>query len=287
MILFFQTTSNFTRKFNKFKIFKQILKRVSSRRKRNRTVGVQGKSKIIIVMPAYNAEKTLEKTYNDIPSGTVDEIILVDDASSDNTTAIARKLGLTVITHFINKGYGANQKSCYDEALKRNPDIVIMIHPDYQYDSRLIPYIAGFLEKGICDVILGSRIRTRREALECGMPKYKYISNRVLTFIENIVLGQNVSDFHSGYRAYSRQVLETIPYHNNSDDFVFDTEFLAQSVFFGFKIGDVPVPVRYFDEASSINFTNSLIYGTKTLLTLLKYLLQSLNLTHYQLFSKK
>jgi len=250
-------------------------------------VNVTEKSKIIIVMPAYNAEKTLERTHNDIPPGTVDEIILVDDASSDNTTAIARKLGLTVITHSTNKGYGANQKSCYDEALKRNPDIVIMIHPDYQYDSRLIPYIAGFLEKGICDVILGSRIRTRKEALECGMPIYKYISNRMLTFIENIVLGQNVSDFHSGYRAYTRQVLETIPYQNNSDDFVFDTEFLAQAVFFGFKIGDVPVPVRYFDEASSINFSNSMIYGTKTLLTLVKYLLQSLNLTHCKLFSKK
>jgi len=237
-------------------------------------------------MPAYNAEKTLERTFNDIPRETVDEIILVDDASSDNTTAIAHKLGVTVIRHSTNKGYGANQKTCYDEALKRNPDIVIMIHPDYQYDSRLIPYIAGFLEKGICDVILGSRIRTRKEALACGMPTYKYISNRLLTFTENIVLGQNVSDFHSGYRAYTRQVLETIPYHNNSDDFVFDTEFLAQSVYFGFKIGDVPVPVRYFDEASSINFLNSTIYGLKTLLTLAKYLLQSMKLTRYRLFSK-
>ena len=250
-------------------------------------ISAKKKSKIIIVMPAYNAEETLEKTYNDIPFEMVDEIILVDDNSSDRTVEIARKLGLTVIAHSVNKGYGANQKTCYDEALKRNPDIVVMIHPDYQYDSRLIPYIAGFLEKDICDVILGSRIRTRRETLECGMPRYKYISNRILTFIENIVLGQNVSDFHSGYRAYTRKVLETIPYHNNSDGFVFDTEFLAQAVYFRFRIGDVPVPVRYFDEASSINFSNSTIYGLKTLLTLLKYLIQRTNLSHYKLFTKK
>jgi len=247
----------------------------------------QQKSKIIIVMPAYNAEETLEKTYHDIPLEIIDEIILVDDNSSDKTVEIARKLGLTVIVHPENKGYGANQKTCYDEALKRNPDIVVMIHPDYQYDSRLIPYIVGFLEKGICDVILGSRIRTRREALKCGMPKYKYISNRMLTFTENIVFGQNISDFHSGYRAYTRNVLEIIPYHNNSDGFVFDTELLAQAVYFGFKIGDVPVPVRYFDEASSINFSNSIIYGIKTLLTLAKYLIQSTKLARYKLFSKK
>lgn len=243
------------------------------------------KHKIIIVMPAYNAAETLEKTYNDIPSGMVDEIILVDDASRDGTVEIARRLGLTVIVHPENRGYGANQKTCYNEALKRNPDIVVMIHPDYQYDSRLIPYIVGFLEKDICDVILGSRIRTRKEALACGMPKYKYISNRILTLAENIVLGQNVSDFHSGYRAYSRTVLETIPYQNNSDGFVFDTEFLVQAVYFGFRIGDVPVPVRYFDEASSINFSNSIIYGSKTLLTLVKYLLQILKLKHHKLFS--
>jgi glycosyltransferase involved in cell wall biosynthesis len=245
------------------------------------------KRKIIVVMPAYNAERTLERTLNDIPPGVVDEIILVDDASSDKTVEIARKLGLSVIAHHENRGYGANQKTCYDEALKRNPDIVVMIHPDYQYDSRLIPYIVGFLENDVCDVVLGSRIRTRRETLECGMPKYKYFSNRFLTFIENLVLGQNVSDFHSGYRAYTRQVVETIPYHNNDDGFVFDTEFLAQAVYFGFKIGDVPVPVRYFDEASSINFSNSIVYGTRTLLTLVKFILQSLNLSNYKLFSKK
>lgn len=244
-------------------------------------------AKVIIVMPAYNAEETLERTYRDIPLDLVDEIILVDDASSDRTVDIAKKLGLTVVVHPHNRGYGANQKTCYDEALKRNPDIVVMIHPDYQYDGRLISYIAGFLEKGICDVILGSRIRTRREALECGMPKYKYLSNRILTFIENIVLGQNVSDFHSGYRAYTREVLTTIPYHNNSDDFVFDTEFLVQTVYYNFRIGDVPVPVRYFDEASSINFFNSVIYGCKTLFTLVKYLLQKTALKNSKLFLQK
>ncbi len=244
-------------------------------------------AKVIIVMPAYNAEETLERTYRDIPLDLVDEIILVDDASSDRTVDIAKKLGLTVVVHPYNRGYGANQKTCYDEALKRNPDIVVMIHPDYQYDGRLISYIAGFLEKGICDVILGSRIRTRREALECGMPKYKYLSNRILTFIENIVLGQNVSDFHSGYRAYTREVLTTIPYHNNSDDFVFDTEFLVQTVYYNFRIGDVPVPVRYFDEASSINFFNSVIYGCKTLFTLVKYLLQKTALKNSKLFLQK
>ncbi len=242
------------------------------------------KSKIIIVMPAYNAEETLEKTFHDIPPGVVDEIILVDDASRDRTVEIARRLGLTVIVHSENRGYGANQKTCYDEALKRRPDIVVMIHPDYQYDSRLIPYITGFLEKGICDVILGSRIRTRKETLACGMPKYKYFSNRLLTLIENIVLGQNVADFHSGYRAYTRAVLETIPYHNNSDGFVFDSEFLAQAVYFGFKIGAVPVPVRYFDEASSINLTNSIVYGMKTLFTLVRYLAHSMKLVRSKLF---
>jgi len=248
---------------------------------------MSAKKKTIIVMPAYNASETLEKTYKDIPPEIVDEIILVDDASSDRTVETARELGMTVIVHSENRGYGANQKTCYDEALKRNPDIVVMIHPDYQYDSRLIPYIIGFLDKGICDVILGSRIRTRKEVLECGMPKYKYLSNRFLTFVENIVLGQNVSDFHSGYRAYTRKVLETIPYHSNSDGFVFDTEFLVQAVYFGFKIGDVPVPVRYFAEASSINFLNSTVYGLKTLYTMFKYLAQRLRLGNYKLFNQK
>jgi glycosyltransferase involved in cell wall biosynthesis len=207
--------------------------------------------KVIAVMPAYNASKTLEKTYRDIPLEHVDEVLLVDDHSTDNTVAIAEALGLTVITHAENTGHGGNQKTRYDEAMKTGAYIIIMIHPDYQYDSRLIPYILGFLQEDVCDIILGSRIRTRHESLSSGMPPYKYLSNRFLTFVENVVLAQNLGDFHTGYRAYKRTVLETIPYHNNSDGFVFDTEFLVQAVYFGFRMGDVPVPVRYSPEASS------------------------------------
>lgn len=245
------------------------------------------KSKVIAIMPAYNAAKTLVKTLNDIPKGSVDEIVLVDDCSTDNTVKLARELGLVVLTHENNLGYGANQKTCYDEALKRNADIIVMLHPDYQYDGRLIPYMTGFIEKGICDVILGSRIRTRRETLECGMPIYKYISNRFLTITENIVLGQNIGDFHTGFRVYKREVLETIPYHNNSNDFVFDTEFLAQAVYFNFKLGDVPVPVRYMEEASSINFVRSAQYGSETLLVLVKYVLQKLSIRSFPIFEQK
>ena len=244
------------------------------------------KPKVIIVMPAYNAAETLERTYRDIPAGAYDEIILVDDNSKDNTAEISRSLGIHTIVHTDNRGYGGNQKTCYTEALKRGADIIIMIHPDYQYDSRLVPYILGFLEIGICDIILGSRVRTRKEALDCGMPAYKYIFNRFLTTIENLVLGQNVSDFHTGYRAYTRAVLETIPFLKNSDGFVFDTEFLVQSVYFGFRIGSVPVPVRYFSEASSIDFSNSVVYGTKTLGALVKYVNQNLGIKSYPLFQR-
>jgi glycosyltransferase involved in cell wall biosynthesis len=247
----------------------------------------QNHRRVIVVMPAYNAALTLEKTWRDIPAGAVDEIILVDDASSDATVAIARSLGISVIAHDRNSGYGANQKTCYDAALQRGADLVIMIHPDYQYDSRIIPCALGFLKTGICDVVLGSRIRTRRETLDSGMPLYKYISNRILTFIENIVLGQNLGDFHSGFRGYTRKVLETIPYHTNSNDFVFDSEFLAQAAFFGFRIGDVPIPTRYFDEASSINLFRSIVYGTETLLVMTKYILQKLGLRRFDIFISK
>ena len=240
--------------------------------------------KVIAVLPAYNAELTLEKTCRDIPEGSVDEIILIDDASTDRTVEIAESLGITVLCHSENRGYGANQKSCYKEALQRGADAVIMIHPDYQYDSRLIPYALGFLSTGVCDVIVGSRIRTRREALDGGMPLYKYISNRVLTLIENIVLGQNLGDFHSGFRAYTREVLETIPYNQNSNDFVFDTEFLVQAVFYGFRIGDVPVPTRYIDEASSINFPRSLKYGIQTLWVVVQFLVQNMGLYNFRIF---
>lgn len=244
-------------------------------------------SKVIAVMPAYNAAATIEKTYRDIPPGCVDEVIVVDDCSSDNTAEIARKLGLTVIVHEKNTGYGGNQKTCYDEALKRNPDAIIMIHPDYQYDGRLIPHFLGFMEKGICDVMLGNRIRTRSEALEGRMPLYKYISNRILTIIENVVMGQNLGDFHSGFRIYTREVLETIDYHGNSDDFVFDTQFLAQAAHLGFRLGDAPIPVRYFPEASSIKFRRSVRYGLGTLGVLMKYLIQKIGLARFSIFKPK
>lgn len=241
--------------------------------------------KVIVVMPAYNAELTLEKTFHDIPPGSVDEIILTDDFSQDRTAEIADKLGMTVLRHEENRGYGANQKTCYDAALEKGADAVIMIHPDYQYDSRLIPYALGFLSEGICDIIIGSRIRTRREVLEGGMPLYKYLSNRILTMVENIILGQNLGDFHSGFRAYTREVLEKIPYKENSDDFVFDTEFLTQAVYFGFRIGDIPIPTRYFEEASSINLKRSIKYGLQTLGVMIKYIFQKNKLGNFKIFS--
>ena len=230
--------------------------------------GTDREPRVVVVMPAYNAELTVEKTFRDLPAGSVDEVILVDDASRDRTVEVARSLGITVIERRVNGGYGANQKVCYDEALARGADIVVMVHPDYQYDTRLVPFFTGFVCRGICDVMLGSRIRTRRETLEGGMPVYKYLSNRALTLVENVVLGQNLGDFHSGFRVYTREVLETIPYRSNSDDFVFDSQFLAQAAYFGFKLGDAPVPVRYFAEASSIDFARSVRYGLGTLGTL-------------------
>ena len=238
----------------------------------------------IAVMPAYNAATTIERTLKDIPQGSVDEVILVDDCSTDNTVEVAESLGITVIAHEENQGYGGNQKTCYDHALERGADYVVMIHPDYQYDSRVMGAAIEFIRLGICDVVLGSRIRTRREALQGGMPVYKYIANRILTTIENVALGQNLGDFHSGFRAYSRQVLEKLPYHKNSNDFVFDSQFLAQAVHFGFRIGDIPVPVRYFDEASSINFRRSAKYGLATLGVLAQFYLQKLDIKHNKIF---
>jgi glycosyltransferase involved in cell wall biosynthesis len=226
---------------------------------------------VVVVMPAYNAEKTLRKTVADLPAGAVDEIILVDDCSQDNTVGVARDLGLTVVERKRNGGYGANQKTCYEHALERGADYVAMVHPDYQYDSRVVRAAVEFLKLGICDVVLGSRIRSRSEAIKHGMPHYKYWANRFLTSIENYALGQNSGDLHSGFRAYSREVLETIPFHANSDDFVFDSQFLAQAAHFGFRIGDVPMPVRYFPEASSINFRRSLKYGLSTLGVIAEY----------------
>ena len=247
---------------------------------------LRGDTRVVIVMPAYNAELTLERTVADIPSGWANEIVLVDDCSSDGTVELARKLGLTVLVHETNQGYGGNQKTCYTKALELDADVVVMIHPDYQYDSRVIPAAVEILRLRICDVLLGSRIRTRQEALAGGMPGWKYIANRCLTLTENIALGQNLGDFHSGFRAYRREVLEKIPWQSNTDDFAFDSQFLAQAVYFGFKLGDIPVPVRYFDEASSINFRRCIKYGMTTLLVLWQYWLAKLQLWRSKIFQK-
>lgn len=227
--------------------------------------------KTIVVLPGYNAGKTLEKTVNDIPKEVVDEIILVDDASNDNTVAVARQLGLTVFRHEKNSGYGGNQKTCYQLALSHGADIIVMLHPDYQYDPKLVKYFVEFIANGYFDVMLGSRIRTRKEALSGGMPKYKYFANRFLTIFENIVSGQNLSEWHTGMRAYKREVLENIDFMKNSDDFVFDSQILFQIIAQGYKIGEIPVPVKYFKEASSINFKRSLKYGFGTIVAALKF----------------
>ena len=242
--------------------------------------------KIIAVMPAFNAARTLEPTVRDIPPGTVNEIILVDDASRDGTADVARKLGLTVLQHDKNRGYGANQKTCYALALDRGADIVVMIHPDYQYDSRLTPYFVGFLRDRYFDVMLGSRIRTRKEALQGGMPLYKYIANRGLTLVENVCTGMNLSEWHTGFRAFTREVLETIPWQKNSDDFVFDSQMLMQCIACGFRVGEIPVPVRYHDTSSSINLKRSITYGCLTLKATGEYLLHRARLRRSPLFMK-
>lgn len=231
------------------------------------------KEKIMIVMPAYNAEKTLKATVESIPKSLNAEILLVDDASRDGTVALARELGLKVIVHEKNLGYGGNQKTCYANVLNMGADIVVMIHPDYQYDGRLIPALILPIQLNVCDVMLGNRIRARAEALRGGMPVYKYLANRFLTLLENFLLGFNLGEFHSGMRAYNRKVLEIIPWGKNSNDFVFDQQFLIQCAYYRLRVGDSPVPARYFKEASSINFFRSMKYGLETLKMLLFYFL--------------
>jgi len=216
--------------------------------------------KIIVVLPAYNAEKTLERTYNEIPKEIIDEIILVDDHSSDKTIEVAKLLGITIIQHRKNLGYGGNQKTCYTEALKRGADIVVMLHPDYQYPPKLVPAMAVMISSGMFDVVLGSRI-LGGYALRGGMPLYKYIFNRFLTLYQNILTGQKLSEYHTGIRAFSRKVLEKLPLLENSDDFVFDNQILAQTIFFKFRIGEVTAKCKYNKECSSINLQRSIIYG--------------------------
>jgi glycosyltransferase involved in cell wall biosynthesis len=243
------------------------------------------KSKVIVVMPAYNAEKTIEKTYREIPEGHVDKVIVVDDASRDRTVEIAKKLGLKIVVHHKNKGYGGNQKTCYNEALKDGSDIVVMLHPDYQYDSKKVPEMIKPIIQGKYDVVLGSRMMGDG-ARKGGMPIWKIFGNRVLTTLENLVLGLNLSEYHTGLRAYNRKFLQKVPFEMNSDDFVFDQETIAQAVAFGFRIGEISVPTRYFKEASSINPKRAFKYGVSTLATLLKFILHKYRIKKYEQFGK-
>ncbi|HJT22905.1 MAG TPA: glycosyltransferase family 2 protein [Nitrospira sp.] len=245
---------------------------------------IQG-HKLVVVMPAYNAEKTLRMTYDELPHEYVDHVILVDDASGDATVKVARDLGIHTIVQAKNRGYGGNQKTCYAEALKAGADIVVMIHPDYQYSPRLVTAMASMVASGHYDIVLGSRILVG-ETLNGGMPLYKYIANRVLTLVENLLLRVKLSEYHTGFRAFSRRVLQTLPLHHNSDDFVFDNEILVQAVYFGFKIGELSCPTKYFADASSINFSRSVTYGLGVLATSVKYVLEKHGLAKCSIFSK-
>jgi len=228
--------------------------------------------KITVVLPAYNAVQTLEQTVKDLPRPLVDEIILVDDASRDGTADLARRLDLVVFEHPANRGYGGNQKTCYREALARGADIIVMVHPDYQYDPKLVKHLAAFIADDYFDVMLGTRIHSRRETLAGGMPRYKYLFNRLLTLGENLASGYNLSEWHTGLRAYKRAVLESIPWEKNSDDFVFDSQMLFQIAARHYRIGEISVPTRYFPAASAINLRRSLKYGLGTVAAALKYL---------------
>ena len=240
--------------------------------------------KIVIVLPAYEAEQTLAETYKAIPHEIVDEIVLVDDASSDSTADLARELGIRTYVHEQNTGYGGNQKSCYREALKLNADIVIMLHPDYQYDPRLITALASMIASGIYDVVIASRILSGT-ARAGGMPLYKYIANRILTLFQNIMMGAKLSEYHTGYRAFSKEVVGTLPLLRNSDNFIFDNEMLVQVVARGFAIGEVSCPTRYFPEASSINLSNSVVYGLGVLKNSIMFRLWKWGLLKSDLFT--
>lgn len=234
--------------------------------------------KVVVVLPAYNAAPTLEITYNEIPMDIVDEVILVDDASKDNTSELARRIGIQhVIRHEKNKGYGGNQKTCYDKALELGADIVIMLHPDYQYTPKLIVAMTSIIGNDLYQVVFGSRI-LGKGALKGGMPLYKYIANRFLTLTQNILMNQKLSEYHTGYRAFSKEVLTSINYHHNSDDFVFDNQMIAQICYKGFDIAEVTCPTKYFEEASSINFRRSSIYGLGVLSVSVGYFLEKLGI---------
>jgi glycosyltransferase involved in cell wall biosynthesis len=244
---------------------------------------INGK-KVIVVMPAYNAEKTIEVTYNEIPHDVIDHVILVDDDSRDYTVQLARKLGIETIVHPKNRGYGGNQKTCYTAALERGADIVVMLHPDYQYTPKLLVTLASMVAYGEYDIALGSRVLLGG-TLKGGMPLYKYISNRFLTWVENRMIGSNLSEFHTGYRAFSRKVLESLPLEENSDNFIFDNQFLVQAVYFGFNIGEVSCPTKYFKEASSISFGPSVRYGLGVLQTAWQFFAQKRGWRQYRIFA--
>lgn len=246
---------------------------------------VNGK-KIVVVLPAYNAGKTLKRTYEEIPFDIVDDVVLVDDFSRDNTAEVGAELGIKhIIRHQKNKGYGGNQKTCYDKALELGADIVIMLHPDYQYTPKLIPAMSELIASGLYPAVLGSRI-LGKGALKGGMPLYKYFFNRFLTLSQNILIGQKLSEYHSGYRAFSAEVLRGISYHKNSDDFVFDNQMLSQIFYAGFEIAEITCPTKYFDEASSINLSRSIKYGLGVLVTSLQYFLNKLGILHSDIYKK-
>ena len=240
--------------------------------------------RLMVVMPAFRAAKTLEDTWRGLPHDIVDRVLLVDDASQDKTAEIARDLGIDVLLHEINQGYGANQKTCYQAALKDGADIIVMVHPDYQYEPRLVTAMAAMIESEIYDIVIGSRI-TGGGALKGGMPLWKYMANRLLTALQNLMLGAKLSEYHSGYRAYSRQVLEGLNWQNNSDDFVFDNQFMVQGIIAGYRMGEISVPTRYFDDASSINFKRSVKYGLGVLTTAMLGLLKRMGLYRASLFA--
>jgi glycosyltransferase involved in cell wall biosynthesis len=244
---------------------------------------IHGK-KVIVVMPAYNAAETLEKTYNEIPLEYIDEVVLVDDASRDDTVAVAKKLGISTVVHLTNKGYGGNQKTCYKQAIALGADIVVMLHPDYQYTPKLLVAMASLIGQGQYDVVLGSRILCGG-AMKGGMPLYKYFANRLLTFTQNVLMSAKLSEYHTGYRAFSKEVLISLPLEENSDDFVFDNQMISQAIFFGYRVGEISCPALYFKEASSINFRRSVTYGLGVLATSFQFFFERAKVKKHKIFA--